>query len=84
MSGEPAGKNYEDVTLKWGKNEKFDYKVIDEDLWEFLHARYGGVPIKRFYRHNSYGGTTCDVKLASLPLNVGFVSGLNEIKQSPA
>lgn len=37
-----------DMYLRSDVRERTDYKVIDEELWQFLHSRYGGSVIKRF------------------------------------
>lgn len=39
---------YTNFPLKEGLSEEIDYMIISEELWNYLHSIYGGVPIKRF------------------------------------
>ena len=74
-AGDPV-KNIEDSHLEFGKREKYDFKVFDQDIWDFLSSRYGGTPIKRFYRHTKYGNTQCDVNFTTLKVQIGFADQL--------
>ena len=69
--------NFEDVLIKSSMLERYDYKVLNEEVWNFLVSRYQGTPIKRFYKHNSYGSSECEVKLAKIPVYIATTSSLN-------
>lgn len=49
-----AGKqeNYEqsylDTYFKPNMSERYEYKIINQELWTFLHSKYGGQEIKRY------------------------------------
>ena len=55
--------SYYNTILKKNLKMNFDYKVVDEDIWNFFHSKYGGTPIKRFY-HKTYSyGAEIEAKL---------------------
>ena len=62
--------NHEDVLVASNLLERYDFKVLNEEVWNFLKQRYNGTPIKRFYKHNSYGSSECEVKLAKMPVYI--------------
>ena len=42
-------KEYADTYLADGTRYDHDYIIFNEELWQFVFDRYGGLPIKRFY-----------------------------------
>jgi hypothetical protein len=49
--------------LKRDVKMNYDYKPVDESIWNFFHSRYGGTEIKRFY-HKTYSfGAEIEAKL---------------------
>ena len=55
--------SYYNFILKKDLKMNFDYKVVDEDTWEFFASRYGGIPIKRFYHKSFSFGAEVEAKL---------------------
>lgn len=38
---------YANFQLKMGLEENKDFFIVNEDFWNYLHTRYGGIPIQR-------------------------------------
>ena len=49
-------------------NEKIEYKIINEDQWNFLYKKYGGLPIKRWHYRNKYDLDNVEVYFTQLNL----------------
>jgi hypothetical protein len=64
--------NFEDSVLADDKTERYDYKVVNAEIWNFLSSKYGGTCIKRFYKANSYGSSECETKFQKIPLTLSF------------
>lgn len=75
-----AQENYEDDFVEEGKREQVDFKIVDEDIWAFLHEKYGGYPIKRFY-HRVGGTPKVEVKLLKLPIVLGSPSDFKKMQE---
>ena len=74
--------NYEDSVLEMGKSERYDYKIVDQAIWDFLKTRYGGTAVKRFYRNSAYGQSSCDVRLTAIPLILGLPENFKEFTKN--
>ncbi|CAI2373599.1 unnamed protein product [Moneuplotes crassus] len=46
-------KSHYNFVIKEDLRENVDYIVVDKDIWNFFHSRYGGEPLKRVY-HKIY------------------------------
>jgi hypothetical protein len=64
--------------LKADVRERYDYKVINQELWQFLYSRYGGSEIKRYAVPQGQYWTTIEVRLKSVPLVILPTSKLFE------
>jgi len=80
VSGD-AEKHTEDVLLKPNLMERYEYKIVNEEIWNFLLTRYGGAQVKRFYRHNSYGSSEVEAKLAKIIVYVADCTVLAAAKE---
>lgn len=59
-----------DRYVKENARERYQYKVINQELWDFLFTRYGGEVIRRIAIPLSQWSTTVEVRLKQLPLVV--------------
>jgi ubiquitin carboxyl-terminal hydrolase 4/11/15 len=59
------------VNLKLNLREEDHYHIIDDKLWYFLNARYGGIEIKRFgvKREDSSDECIIEVNLLKIPIH---------------
>jgi hypothetical protein len=57
-----------DKYLKSDVRERYDYKVINQELWQFLYSKYGGSEIKRYSVPQGQYWTTIEVRLKPVPL----------------
>eukprot|EP00347_Sterkiella_histriomuscorum_P018454 403345455 len=57
-----------DKYLKSSASERYDYKIINEDLWRFLIDKYGGSTIKRYSIPQGTYYTTVEVRLKQVPV----------------
>lgn len=53
LKGTGSAPGYEatvyDKYLKADVKERYHYKIVNPDIWDFLFSRYGGSEIKRYY-----------------------------------
>lgn len=55
--------SYLNFVLKPNIKMNVDYKVVEEEIWDFFRSKYGGVEIKRFF-HKTYSfGAEIEAKL---------------------
>lgn len=57
-----------DKYIKSNVSERYDYKVINEELWKFLYEKYGGSTIKRYSVPQGTYYTTVEVRLKQVPV----------------
>ena len=60
--------NVVDKYLRNNIRERFDYKIINEELWKFLIDKYGGSTIKRYSIPQGTYYTTVEVRLKQMPI----------------
>lgn len=60
---------YIDTYLDTKHNANYDFKIFNQELWEFLSKKYGGLEIKRYYTRNSYN-CSVEAKLRALRLQI--------------
>lgn len=48
--------------------ETLNYKLVSQELWTFLHSKYGGSEIKRFSIPQSYYTNTVEVRYKLIPI----------------
>lgn len=59
-------KNTVDKYIKSDVRERYQYKIINQELWNFLYSKYGGSEIKRFSIPLSYYLTTVETRYKQL------------------
>jgi hypothetical protein len=69
-----------DKYIKGNVSERYDYKVINQELWSFLHSKYGGSVIKRYAIPQGTYYTSIEVRLKQvqlvfLPVNKLYAGG---------
>lgn len=60
--------NCVDRYLRSDVSERFDYKVINQELWEFLYSKYGGSEIRRYTISDGSFYTKVETRLKQIPL----------------
>lgn len=63
-------KNTVDKYIKSDVRERYQYKIINQELWNFLYSKYGGSEIKRFSIPLSYYSTTAETRYKQLTVVV--------------
>lgn len=67
---DPDESSYLNFILKSNLKMNVDYKVVDEETWNFFYTKYGGTEIKRFY-HKTYSfGAEVEAKLKEVKVVV--------------
>ena len=65
-------------------HERYDFKIINQELWKFLVDKYGGDEIKRYAVPQSQFYTSIEVKLKQVPVvplsTSKLYSGAEELK----
>ena len=65
---DPDESSYLNLIIKANLKMNVDYKIVDEEVWNFFHTKYGGTEIKRFY-HKTYSfGAEVEAKLKEIKL----------------
>lgn len=67
-----------DKYLKADIRERYQFKLVNQDLWTFLYSKYGGSEIKRYSVPLSYYSTQIEVRLKLLAVVILPVSLLLE------
>jgi len=57
-----------DLYLKPNVSERYDFKVINQELHMFLHSRYGGTVVKRYSIPQGTYYTMVEIRLKQVPL----------------
>lgn len=57
-----------DMFLRSDIREKVDYKVINEEMWNFLYSKYGGSTIKRYSYLSGTYYSQVEVRLKNIQL----------------
>ena len=68
--------NHVEKYLKHEVRERYQYKVVNEELWQFLYSKYGGSEIKRYSVAQSQYYTSIDTRLKQVPVVILSVSKL--------
>ena len=55
--------NYCNQVFKPDLQLNVDFQLVDVEIWKFLHSRYGGTPIKRFFRKSYSPDVEIEVRL---------------------
>jgi hypothetical protein len=55
--------SYYNFILKKDMKLNYDYKPVEENIWNFFHSRYGGTAIKRYYYKTYAFGAEIEAKL---------------------
>jgi DUSP domain len=63
------------VNLKENLREEDHYYIVDEKLWRFLLARYGGVEIKRYGVKRDDNSGDCTIEVNLLKLSIHYFPG---------
>jgi DUSP domain len=63
-------KNVVDKYIKLDVRERFQYKLVNQELWNFLNSRYGGSEIKRYAIPLSMYSTTVETRLKQITVVV--------------
>jgi len=57
-------------------SERYEYKVINQELWSFLFEKYGGSEIKRYAIPQGTYYTTIETRLKQVPVVILSVTKL--------
>lgn len=57
-----------DKYIKADARERYQYKIVNKQLWEFLFSKYGGSEIKRHSIPLSYYSTTVETRYKQIPV----------------
>lgn len=60
--------NCVDKYVKADVRERLQFKIVNQELWTFLHSKYGGSEIKRYAIPLSYYSTSIEVRLKLIPV----------------
>ena len=58
--------NTADKYIRDDVRERYEFKIVNQEFWEFLHSRYGGSIIKRAANSVNPYSTTVEVRLKRL------------------
>jgi hypothetical protein len=65
-----------DRYLRDDVKERYEYKVVNQELWNFIYSRYGGQTIRRIAIPLSQWSTTVEARLKKVPLVILSASRL--------
>lgn len=65
-----------DKYIKFSVSERYEFKVINQELWSFLYQKYGGSEIKRYSIPQGTYYTSIEVRLKQVPIVILPVSKL--------
>lgn len=60
--------NWVDKYLRSDVSERYQFKIINQELWSFLHGKYGGSEIKRYSIPQGTYYTSIEVRLKQVPI----------------
>lgn len=67
-----------DRYIKDGAQEKSDYEVVNQELWEFLHSKYGfDYEVRRYWHRGQYKFySAVEITLKRVPVILVFADKL--------
>lgn len=54
---------HENFQIKMGLVENSDFMIIDEELWNYLFEKYGGIPLERYTYRKTPGDMNVSVEV---------------------